>query len=161
MAGDEASHMPGWNIRSEWYPKGQPVTTPISLSRRRSRSIGAPGGGIPCCAFHGKVDSGACCDLPGRLRRKFGRVLLFPDSAPCHKPEAAREYLEKADGDIRIRHFPPHAPELNPAGGQWRLVKKAAADTPCKDTDGMAGAIRTMMMSGETVIAKLSRYLTL
>ena len=85
----------------------------------------------------------------------------LPDSAPCHKPEAVREYLEKADGDIQMRHFPPHAPGPSPAGGQWRPVKKATANAPCKDTDGMAGAIRAMMMRGEIAMAKLSRYLTL
>ena len=119
------------------------------------------GGGVPCCAFHGKASSEACCGFPGRLRRKFGRVLSFPDSAPRHKPEAVREYLEKTNGGIQMRHSPPHAPGPSPAGGRWRLVKKATADAPCRDTDDMAGAIRMMMMSGEIAMAKLSRYLTL
>ena len=161
MAGDGAPSMPGWNIKNGWYPRGQPVTAPISLSRQRSRSIGAPGDDVPCCVFHGKANSGAYCDFLGRLRRKFGRVQLFPDSAPCHKSKAVREYLEKANGDIQIRYFPPYTPEPSPAGGQWRLVKKATANTLYENTDDMADAIRTTMMSGEIAIAKLSRYLTL
>ena len=161
MAGDEASHILGWNIKNGWYPRGRPATAPISLSRQRFHSIGAPGDGILYCAFYGKANSESYCDFLGRLRRKFGRVLLFPDNAPCHKSKAVREYLEKADGDIQIRYFPPYTPEPSPAGGQWRLVKKATANTLYEDTDDMAGAIRTMMMSGEIAIAKLSRYLTL
>ena len=143
-------------------PRGRPAAAPVSLSRQRLRSIGAPGGGAPCCAFHGKASSGACCGLLRGLRRKFGRVPPSPDDAPCRRPTTVREYPAKTYGDVRARHFPPHAPGPSPAGGQWRPVKKAVASTPCKDTDDMAGAIRTttMMMSGETAIAKLSRYLT-
>ena len=161
MAGGKAPRMPGWNTKNGRCPGGRPVTTPISLSRQRFHSIGAPGDGIPCCAFHGKANGETYCDFLGRLRRKFGRVPPLPDNAPCHKPEAVREYLEKANGDIQIRHFPPYTPEPSPAGGQWRLVKKATANTLYKNTDDMADAIRTMMMSGEIAIAKLSRYLTL
>ena len=66
--------MPGWNIKNGRRPGGQPATAPISLPRQQSRSIGAPGGGVPCCASYGKADGGACCGFLGRLRRKFGRV---------------------------------------------------------------------------------------
>ena len=161
MAGGGAPRILGRGIGNGRCPGGQPATTPTSLPRRRFHPIGAPGGGVPCCAFHWKASSGGCRGFPGRLRRKFGRVPPLPDSAPCHKPGTAREYPEKADGGIQMRHSQPHAPGPSPAGGRWRLVKKAAANAPCRDAGDMAGAIRAMMMSGEIAMAKLSRYLTL
>ena len=118
IVGDEAFHMPGWNIRNGRHPRGRPVTTPISLSRQQFHSIGALGDGILYCAFHGKANSGAYCDFLGRLRRKFGRLPPFLDSASCHRSEAVREHLEKTSGDIQIRYFPPHAAGPNPAEGQ-------------------------------------------
>ena len=148
MAGDEASHILGWNIKNGWYPKGRPVTTPISLPRQRFHSIGAPGDGVPCGAFHKKANSGAYCDFPGRLRRKFGRVLPLPDNAPCHKPGTVREYLKKTNGDIQMRHFPPHAPEPSPAGNR-----------PYEGAEGAQESISAMLLGKEIPIVKTFDYL--
>lgn len=65
--------------------------------------------------------------------------------------------MPKGDGgDVQIRYFLPYTPELNPIEGQWRLVKKATANTLYENTSDMASAIRRMIMSGEIIKAKMS-----
>ena len=93
MAGDETSHILGWNIKSGWYPRGRPVTTPVSLSRQRLHSIGALSDDTPYCAFCDKANSENCCDFLRHLHRECGRVLLFLDNASYHKSRAVDECL--------------------------------------------------------------------
>ncbi len=34
MIGDESMFILGWNVKNSWYPVGEPVYTPVSLSRK-------------------------------------------------------------------------------------------------------------------------------
>ena len=113
------------------------------------------------CAFYDKANSESYCDFLRQLHKKFGKVLLFLDNASCHKSGMVRKCLKEMGGDIQIRYFPPYTPELNPVEGQWRIVKKATANTRYENTDDMADSIHRMIMSGEIAKAKMSHYLTL
>ena len=64
------------------------------------------------------------------------------------------------NGEIQIRYFLPYTPELNPIEGQWRMMKKATANTLYKNTTDMKKAMRKMLASGEIARVKMSHYLT-
>jgi len=51
------------------------------------------------------------------------------------------------------RHIPPYAPELNPAGVQWRMTRKAAANVLYGNTDAMKRSVRRMLRTGEVGVA--------
>ena len=87
-------------------------------------------------------------------------MLLFADNASYHKSKAMQKKLEEFGGDIIIKYFPPYTPELNPTEGQWRILKKATANTLYGTVDGMKKSMRRMMHSGEIRVAKMSGYLT-
>lgn len=159
MVGDETSHILGWNIKNGWYPRERPVTTPVSLSRNRFHSIGALSEDTLYCAFYDKANSENYCDFLRQLHREFGKVLLFLDNASYHKSKAVNECLREMGGDVQIRYFLPYTPELNPIEGQWRIVKKATANTLYENTSDMANAIWRMIMGGEIIKAKMSHYL--
>ena len=42
------------------------------------------------CAFYDKANGKNYCDFLRKLRKEFGRVLLFLDNASCHKSGAGR-----------------------------------------------------------------------
>ena len=148
------------HVKNGRYPRERPVTTPVSLSRQRFHSIGAPSDDALYCAFYDKANGEDYCDFLRQLHREFGRVLLFLDNASYHKSGAVRECLEEMGGDIQIRYFLPYTSELNPIEGQWRNVKKATANTLYENTSDMASAIRRMIASGEIIKATMSHYLT-
>ena len=157
---DESSHIIGWNVRNGWYPKGKPVSTAISLSRKRFYSFGALTGSRFYCMFYDRANSTSFGDLLDRLHRKCGKILLFADNASYHKSRAVQKKLREFGGDVVIRHLPPYTPELNPTEGQWRITKKATANTLYGTVDEMKESMRRMMRSGEIKVAKMSGYLT-
>ena len=161
MAGDEATSILGWNVKNGWYPRGKPVTTPVSLSRKRFHSVGAISDDALYCLFYDTVNSDVYCDFLRRLHREFGKVLLFLDNAAWHKSAAVCRCLREMNGDIQIRYFLPYTPELNPIEVQWRIMKKATANTLYDTVDAMIDSICKMIRSGEIRKAKMSHYLTL
>ena len=120
LAGDEASHILGWSPRRGWYHEDAPSTAPVTLSRSRFHSIGAPGDGAPYCRFYDRPSTEACIDFLKGVYKEYGRFVIFLDNAPRHRPGALKRFLKKMDGRIRIYHFPPHAPEPSPAEVQWK-----------------------------------------
>lgn len=77
------------------------------------------------------------------------------------KKDLGRIHKAEMSGDIQIRYFLPHTLELNPIEVQWKTVKKATANTLYENTSDMTNAIRRMMMSGETIKAKMTISSTL
>jgi len=159
MATDEASHIIGWNIKNGRYPRGRPATTPVSLSRKRFYSYGALKSGVFHCRFYDKNNTDPFAGFLAGLRSRFGRVLLFVDNASYHKSARIKERLAEWDGDVLIRYLPPYTPELNPAGVQWRMIKKAAANTLYAGTDAMKKSVRRMLRTKEVGVAEMSHYL--
>jgi len=58
------------------------------------------------------------------LKRRFGAFLLFLDkSAPHHRNEHVRRWLQKNRDSVKVRWFPTARPELNPVEECWRQSK--------------------------------------
>ena len=162
LSGDETSHIIGWNIKNGWYLKGEPVTTPVSLSRKRFYSFGALGqDGVFYCAFYKKANGISFIRFVRRLHKKFGKIVLFVDNASYHKSKYVKKEIKKFNGEVVIKYFLPCTPELDAMEGQWRILKKATANTLYETTSGMKKSIRRMIRRGEIKVAKMSRYLTL
>jgi len=55
------------------------------------------------------------------LKRKFSASLLFLDkSAPHHRNEHVRQWLQRNSNSIKVKWFPTARPELNPIEECWR-----------------------------------------
>jgi len=85
-------------------------------------------------------------------------VLLFVDNAAYHKSARLKERLAEWDGDVLIRYLPSYTPEPNPAGVQWDIIKKAAANTLYAGTDAMK-SVRRMLRTKEVGVAEMNHYL--
>ena len=160
IAADEAPHIIGWNTKNGWYPRGRPVTTSVSLSRKRSCSLGALRAGGSGCRSCEKANRHAFIDMPGHLRHKHGRIIVFPGNAAYHKSAGVRKFVDACGGDIILEYLPEYTPELNPAEGQWRLLRKATANVLYEGTREMMDSMWAMLGGGEVRTAKLNTYLS-
>ena len=157
---DEASFIIGWNTKNGWYPKGRPVTTPVSLSRKRFYSFGALYDGGFDCRFYAKADSYGFVDMLGHLHLKHGKIIVFLDNASYHKSKMVNDFVDSYDGDIVPACLPVYTPELNTTEGQWRLLRRATANVMYESTKVMKESIWTMLDRREVKITRMSGYLS-
>ena len=157
---DSASFIIGWNTQNGWYLVGEPVTTPVSLSRARFHTFGALYKGGFDYEFYEKIDSSAVVEMLDRLHRKFGKIIVVLDNAAYHKSAEVKKFVESCGKDIILLYLPPYTPELNPIEGQWRLLRKATANRLYKSTGAMKRSIASMVKRGEVKVAKMSAYLS-
>jgi len=109
--------------------------------------------------FYDIINTATFIGFPGRVRRRFGPVLMFPDDASWRKAKAVQRYVAGC-GDMRPEYLPPHAPELNPIETEWRTMRDAMGSRVYGDTSGMVRSVRAMIRSRTIVPVKMSDYLT-
>ena len=146
--------MPGRSLRRGRHRGDATATAPATPSRRRLRSIGAPGGGAPCCRFHGRPGTEDCTGFLKGVCKEYGRLAIFPDSAPRHRPGAPKRSIKRMDGKIRICCFQPHAPEPSPAGAQRKPLGKAAGNRPYGGAAEVQESTNAMLPGKEIPIVK-------
>ncbi len=159
VAQDGASHVTGLVQKRARAPRGAGATAPPALPGQGSCPLGAPrrdGFRLSSCY---RANGDIFSDFPGRLRRKFGKVPVLADNAGCHKSRKVTGAVRGHGGDVVPGHFPAHAPDPSPAGGQWRNTGLHAANGPCGSADEMKEPVGTMPCTGEIKAAKMSDYL--
>ncbi len=157
MIGDESMFILGWNVKNSWYPVGEPVYTPVSLSRKRFYVIGALSRNRFDYRFYEKANTGTFYKFLRTLRRKYGKVLLFVDNASYHKSAELNRKMAKWNGDVVLKYLPPYAPELNNSEGQWRGFKKATSNCLYKTVKEMQRSLRSMTRRGEIKVVKMNK----
>ena len=113
---DVASFILGWNTKNGWYPVGKPVTTPVSLSKKRFHSFGALYDGGFDCRFYDRADRYSTMDMLGHLHHRHGKIIVILDNAGYHASGDVIKFVESYGGDIILAFLPPYTPELNPTG---------------------------------------------
>ena len=96
----------------------------MTLSRKRFYSTGALGNGTLHCRFHDTVSTGNFIDFLISTYPEYGKFVTFLDNAACHKSRKIKEFPKAMNGGI-IAYCPSCAPELNPAGVEWKSFRKA------------------------------------
>lgn len=159
IAEDEASFIIGWNTQNGWYPKGKPVTTPVTLSRQRFHIFGALHSDGFDYWFYDKANRDSFKDMLEYLHRKHGKIIMVLDNASYHKAKDVKDFIDSFNGDIIPVYLPPYTPELNPSEGEWRLLRRVTGNVLYNDIDEMKNSIETMLESGEVKTAAMSSYL--
>ena len=102
--------------------------------------IGALRDGAPYCRFCGKPSTEDCTGfLTGACRVQQARDI--PGQRPVPQAKGAEKVPQKDGrwgGGIKTCCFPPHAPEPNPAGAQWKPSERRRG-TACTGARGDAG----------------------
>lgn len=132
---DESGFSERPTVRRTWAPRG---TTPI-LAATASWHTRTVVGGISCTP-DGRRPRFSFQVLPHALRapdaRRFiaalkrharGRkVILLWDNLRAHKARVVRDAVRANAAWLTVAHFPPYAPELNPAEYVWSSAKRTA-----------------------------------
>jgi hypothetical protein len=63
-----------------------------------------------------------------KLRRRWGKFLLFVDNAKAHKGKKVNAYLEQHKKSIKLEFFPKCAPEENPTEQCWKPGRAVLAN---------------------------------
>lgn len=63
-----------------------------------------------------------------KLIKRWGRVLLFIDSAPGHKGKILDKFCYEHRKVLKLIRFPVYTPELNPTEQCWKPARKALAN---------------------------------
>lgn len=159
LAGDEASHILGWNLQRGWYHEDAPRVAPVTLSRKRFYSVGALGSGTLYCRFYDKMNTENYIDFLTRTYDEYGKFVMFLDNASYHKSKTLKKFLEGMEGKIKICYFPPYTPELNPSEVQWKSFRKATGNRLYEDVEEMQESINAMLQEKEIPIVKTFDYL--
>lgn len=59
-----------------------------------------------------------------KLRRRWGKVLLFVDNARAHHGKLVNEFLDKHKKTFKLEYFLAYTPELNPTEQCWKPARK-------------------------------------
>lgn len=89
------------------------------LSRKRFRSVGAPGSGALHCRFYDAVNAGNFIDSPISAYLECGNFAVLLDNVAYRKPRKPGEFPKEINGGIKV-YFPAYAPDPNPAEAEWK-----------------------------------------
>ena len=59
-----------------------------------------------------------------KVLKRFGKVCLFIDSAPCHKGKILERFEEEHRQTLHIERFLKYCPELNPVEQCWKPARQ-------------------------------------
>ena len=116
-------------VVATWAPRGQTPVLTAPLSKQHLSAIGAitPDGRILCRVVEDRALTGV--DVVRFLRHLLqhipGQLLVIWDGASIHRGEAVKAFLRAGGAErLHLERLPGYAPDLNPAEGLWRLVKR-------------------------------------
>ena len=136
MFADEAAFFLLPSVLRTWAKRGQ---TPIlrATTRREHLSVasaisleGRLVSTVQEKAFNGE---GVVAFLKHLLRQVPGKTVLVWDGATIHHCQAVKEFLATgAAKRLRLIRLPAYAPQLNPAEGVWRWLKRSLGNVCCE-----------------------------
>jgi transposase len=110
-----------------WGVKGQ---TPVVAVPGKRQSISAASavnskGGFWFATYHGAMSAELFVEMLKLIIRHRRRPLfLILDSLPAHKAKVVSDYVEEANGKLKLYFLPGYAPELNPDELVWSHMKR-------------------------------------
>jgi transposase len=111
-----------------WAPCGQTPILRTPLSREHLSVIGAltPTGRLFTRTYeHALKGPQVVRFLKHLLAHLPGRLLVLWDGASIHRGHVVQDFLKTAAGQrLHLVALPGYAPDLNPAEGVWRLLKR-------------------------------------
>jgi len=70
-----------------------------------------------------------------KLLKRWKKVLLFVDGAPCHKGAKIRKFCKEHKKVFKLVRFPAYTPELNPTEQCWKPARKVLSNRLLKNID--------------------------
>ena len=156
---DSASLIAGWNMQRGWYPVGESVFAPITLSDKRTHIVGALFDGELDVWFAEQVNTDTIEEILRDLLARKGKLIVILDNASWHHAKRIEEGLVKEfNGDLVLAHLPVYTPDLNSIERQWRMIRKAISNVIYRTVKAMKKAVTRALLSGDVRITRIATY---
>jgi len=128
---DESGFSQRPSVRSTWAPRGCTPVISDHVNWKRLSAIGAvvwrpgrPQTRLFLSLCPGSVKSPGVIDFLRSLRRHIrGPVVLVWDRLAGYRSAWVRDYIHRQKHWLKVEHFPPYAPELNPVEQMWANLR--------------------------------------
>ena len=118
-----------------YAPRGQPPILRVPLSRDHLSAIGAltaDGRVLLRVATRALRGPDVVRFLRHLLQHVAGKLLVLWDGASIHRSQPVKEFLAAGAAErLHLEPLPTYAPELNPAEGIWRYLKRVELKNVC------------------------------
>jgi transposase len=107
----------------------------VLLTRDHLSAISAvtPDGRLFTREYEESIKSAQVVEFIRHLLRFLDRILLLWDGANIHKSQQVKAFLSEVAERVRAEPLPAYAPDLNPAEGIWRHLKRVELQNVCCD----------------------------
>ncbi len=127
-AQDEATYGLIPIIQRGWAKKGSHPFVKISHSNLCTNVIAARSSKSFVFIFSKKKNRKKFVAFLEKLRKRWGRFLLFTDNYKPHKEGIVTEYLQNHKKTVKIAYFPKYSPEVNPIEQCWKPGRTALSN---------------------------------
>jgi len=93
-----------------------------------------------------------------KLRRRWGKFLLFVDNAKAHKGAKVKAYLQNHKKTVKLEYFPKYSPEKNPTEQCWKPGRNALANRVVPSLNAAKYHLRKTF-NNQKAMPKMFKYL--
>ena len=156
---DSASLIAGWNMQRGWYPVGESIFAPVTLSDKRTHIVGALFDGELHVWFAEQVNTDTIEEMLRDLLARKVKLIVILDNASWHHAKRIEKGLVKEfNGDLVLAHLPVYTPDLNSIERQWRMIRKGISNVIYRTVKAMKKAVTRALISGDVKITRIATY---
>lgn len=111
-----------------WARKGSRPVTTMNYQHKWTNVFGARTKRSFVFLFRKRKKARCFVELMQLLHKRWSKVCLFVDSAPCHKGKLVERFLSSHKKTFILIRFPKYSPELNPIEQCWKPARKILAN---------------------------------
>jgi len=141
---DEASYGLLPNVMRGWARRGSRPIAPINFQRKYTNVFATRTRRCLVYTFSKLKRQKQFVAHCEQALKRFGRLLLFVDSGPCHKGKLVDAFLRRNQKCFRLFRFPKYSPELNPTEQCWKPARKDLANRALRSVGGVKYRLRNI-----------------
>ena len=115
-------------VKRGWARRGSHSFVKINHKNECTNVFGARSSRAFVYSFTKKKRQAQFIKFLEKLRRRWGKFLLFVDNAKAHKGAKVRAYLQRHKKAVKLDYFPKCSPEENPTEQCWKPGRNALAN---------------------------------
>jgi len=107
-------------IQRGWARRGSRPVVKIAHSNQCTNVFGARSKNSFVFCFHKRKQRREFVMFLEKVRKRWGKFLLFVDNYKPHKGSIVNAYLQQHRKTVKLEYFPKYSPDLNPTEQCWK-----------------------------------------
>ena len=146
------------NVMRGWARRGSRPIAPINFQRKYTNVFATRTQRCLVYSFSKKKKQKQFVAHCKQALKRFGRLVLFVDSGPCHGGKLVRAFLASRRKCFRLFRFSKYSPELNPTEQCWKPARKDLANRALQTVEGVKYRLRNVFNNPKNM-PKMYEYL--